>query len=150
LTKTKSKPVYPNPSKNKKTKKSPIKALFVGNNPILFYDSFLDFPTHFSSSYHTVLVHTITNLCVKLNLRIMQECTVYLFAMGNLLSTNCYICSQKVAGSLHVKCFECNQRMHFECEETYRKGRRHCKCPRCESIGTLALCSPRKLNPIPE
>lgn len=66
--------------------------------------------------------------------------------MGNIYSNNivierqnCLICWDEVDHIELVQCIRCNIHLHTYCEETYRGGKRYCKCPHCQQIGTLGV-----------
>ena len=50
---------------------------------------------------------------------------------------DCIICWEKVESIDEVKCVRCNIYLHSYCEEIFRNGKGYCKCPHCQSIGTL-------------
>lgn len=64
--------------------------------------------------------------------------------MGNINSSKCndkqcLICWEQINIIDLVECTRCNIYMHAYCEETYRDrgGKRYCKCPHCQRVGTI-------------
>ncbi len=62
--------------------------------------------------------------------------------MGNINSSKCndkqcLICWEQICIIDLVECTRCNIYMHAYCEETYRGGKRYCKCPHCQRVGTI-------------
>ena len=50
---------------------------------------------------------------------------------------NCLICWEPIHFIELVHCYQCNIQLHTYCEQIYRGGKKYCKCPHCQQIGTL-------------
>ena len=65
---------------------------------------------------------------------------------NELENKKCLICWELVEAIDLVQCFRCNIYLHVYCEETYRNTRKYCKCPHCQSIGTMVTSKITLLN----
>lgn len=58
------------------------------------------------------------------------------------LDPECIICYGKFEknNKMHTQCTTCYKYMHIECFDKYFESntRKHCLCPYCQSVGTLA------------
>ena len=58
---------------------------------------------------------------------------------NNINNENCLICWDEIDHIELVECTQCKIYMHSYCEEIFRGGKGSCKCPHCQSIGTLSI-----------